>query len=104
MSGRALVTAAGLRQRCAAAAPRAVRRTAAGRRRLLAEQPQRQLQVELRVLVVLVVRERAAERLRRKEQEAQPLSGIVTRGESKSDDPEQVRGLRLALRVVRCPD
>src|SRR5213596_3770031 len=61
----ALVPAAGLRQRCAAA----------GVRRRLAQEPERELEIELRVLVRLVHRERAAERARREQQEPQPLAG-----------------------------
>jgi len=50
-----------------------------GRRtgRLLAQQAERELEVELRVLVVLVVGQRAAERPGRVEQEAEPLAREV---------------------------
>jgi hypothetical protein len=81
-----------------------VGRAAAGARRLLLEEAERELQVELGVLVRLVERERAAELARGEEQEAQALSRIVGRGQRQPEDAEEVRRLRAARLALPLAD
>src|SRR5262249_35951231 len=81
-----------------------MRRAAAGAGRLLLEQAERQLEVELRVLVRLVEGQRASELSRREEQEAQSLPGVVRRGEREAEDPQQVGSLRAPRLVLPLTD
>src|SRR4051795_9456550 len=71
-----------------------MRCAAARARGLLLQQAERKLEVELRVLVRLVERQRAAELPRREQEEAQPLTRIVRRGEREPEDAQQIRRLR----------
>ena len=99
-----LVAAAGLRERSAARASEPLRRAASGARRQPLEQPERELEVELRVLVLRVGGERASERSRRVEQEAKSLSLVVRRREAEAHDAEKVRRLCPPARIVRLAD
>src|SRR3989442_5871540 len=95
------VPATGLREGRAAGTAGTVRRTASGPRRLLTQEAKRQLQVELRVLVVGIDRERSAKRLGGEEEETKPLARIVRCGEREAHHSQEVRRLRASARLAR---